>query len=274
MISQFFNTVRDQETQLGIHPEKGSFFLSHDQDVQTLVVLVHGFSACPGTMKRLASYFYDQGLDCYGVRLAGHGQQLVDFEYTTQEEWLLSISSVLDVAKLDYQKIVLVGCSTGALLSLRLSHFAHVCGVVCLSLFLKPCNPKFYFGIYFSFLSRIWRGSFGFTSNNTLSTSEDGPETVPDFWYLKFPIRAIFQLAICVRETKTILKRVFCPCFLIHSRYDHTAHVDSVKIAQQKLCSAETTVHWCDGGHVFILNQDSQVDQKILDFILGCSKKK
>lgn len=94
--------------------------MTHGQQVERVVVLLHGYRNCPKQFQQLGLIFYDLGYNVIIPRLAHHG--LADLLTTAQaeltaDELTVGATEAIDIAQGLGQKVTVVGLSTGGLLA-------------------------------------------------------------------------------------------------------------------------------------------------------------
>lgn len=92
------------------------------QGNDTGILIIHGFDDTPFIMNEYADFFKKEGFTIYNITLPGRGLTVQDFSKTTWQDWI-------DSAKIDYlllknitKKTFIAGFSTGATISLYITH--------------------------------------------------------------------------------------------------------------------------------------------------------
>jgi alpha-beta hydrolase superfamily lysophospholipase len=90
-----------------------------DGETKSAVVLVHGLTDSPYSMKDVAKTFFTEHYDAYAILLEGHGKHAIDLDRARWKTWRAQLHKQVDDllapkdGSLPYSKIVLVGFSTG-----------------------------------------------------------------------------------------------------------------------------------------------------------------
>jgi esterase/lipase len=96
------------------------FFL--DGDIETYkkigIILCHGYQSAPEEMRQMAIYLNNLGFSVYVVRLKGHGTSPQNIQYINNDDWYDSLQRGYCAMNRICSKIILIGFSTGGLLSL------------------------------------------------------------------------------------------------------------------------------------------------------------
>jgi carboxylesterase len=108
--------------------------MSHVAGSPVGVVVVHGFTGNPSSMRGVADAMATAGFDVELPRLPGHGTTIDDMLTTTWADWASEVETARAAATSRCDRIVLVGQSMGATLVLA-SAIADpsVAGVVCIN---------------------------------------------------------------------------------------------------------------------------------------------
>jgi carboxylesterase len=100
---------------------------------RTGCLLLHGFTAAPHEMVRLAAHLANRGYTALGPRLAGHGTSLDDLARTRWPDWLASAQDGLELLRGMCDRIIVMGMSMGGLLSVLLAVDQAPAGLVLMS---------------------------------------------------------------------------------------------------------------------------------------------
>lgn len=108
--------------------------LSHRADAGVGVVVLHGFTGNPSSMRGVADSMVTAGFDVELPRLPGHGTSIDDMRSTGWHDWLGETQRAIDdvVARVD--AAVVVGQSMGATLALAAAlERSDLAGLVCIN---------------------------------------------------------------------------------------------------------------------------------------------
>ncbi|WP_151082723.1 alpha/beta hydrolase [Nocardioides cynanchi] len=96
------------------------------------VLLSHGFTGSPYSMKPWGHYLADLGYAVAVPRLPGHGTSWQQLNVTTWDDWYGELSRTFDVLRSENDAVVVGGLSMGGALVLQLAarHDADIAGVV------------------------------------------------------------------------------------------------------------------------------------------------
>lgn len=138
---------RETATRYGLIPgtEKRILWFGEHGKTPYAVVYLHGFSATRQETAPLAEYVADAlGANLFETRLSGHGHQRAPMSGIRAEDWLADAAEALSIASKLGDKVIVIGTSTGATLSVAmLSHptMGPVDTIVMLSPNFSPRDP-------------------------------------------------------------------------------------------------------------------------------------
>ncbi len=88
---------------------------------RTGVLLVHGLAGTPNEMRQLGRSLQGAGFEVDGVQLAGHCGTLDDLVATHWPDWVASVHAAAERLRARVDRMVVMGLSMGAVLSLELA---------------------------------------------------------------------------------------------------------------------------------------------------------
>ena len=98
----------------------GAESYSHDGN-STGVLLCHGFTGSPQSLRPWAEYLADAGLSVSLPRLPGHGTTWQEMARTRWEDWYAEVSRAFEELRGRSDQIFVMGLSMGGCLALRLA---------------------------------------------------------------------------------------------------------------------------------------------------------
>ena len=199
---------------------------------------MHGYKSSPAQTLEMATFFNNKNIPVYGVRLSGHGTSPLDLKNTSWQEWLDSLQRGYAVLSQFCQKIIIVGFSTGGLLTLVKASLINKnsklkgIAVVNSALKLKDIRAKMVSGInlWNELLEKfdINKGKFEFI--------DDKPET-PEFNYSRHYLSSVVELAKLMKYCQDNLSKINTPALVIQTMHDPVVNAVSGNIVFDNIAS-------------------------------------
>lgn len=214
----------------------------------TGVLLCHGFTASPGSLRPWAEYLAEAGLTVSLPRLPGHGTVWQDLARTGWTDWYAEADRALRALRAKCSQTFVFGLSMGACLALRLAENRgdEVAGLVLVNPSLAPDTRLFLLAPVLKYLVRSLPGIAGDIKKP--GEAEGG--------YTRVPVRAAATLPAMWQVTAADLSAVTQPVLVYRSATDHVVGPASMRLLQAALPSAQ--VRSCpDSYHVATLDNDA-----------------
>lgn len=231
----------------------------------TGVLLVHGFTGSPDSMRPVGDFLADRGFGCFGVRLPGHGTTWEDLGTRTSDEWVDAVEVAYQRMKTEHDEVFVVGLSFGVALALDLaSRHQDIPGLVSIAGFLLTKDPR---RVLAPLISKVLKSVPGVGND---ICDPNGRELCYD----KVPTAATYSMLRFVRGVRERLPEVRSPILVMHSHNDHTAHPDNAQLIHDKTSSDDKQLVWLDRSyHVLTLDHDRQeVYERTYEFIKARSR--
>jgi len=234
-------------------------------DGRTGVLVLHGFTGNPTSMRPLAERLAAAGLAVELPRLPGHGTSWRDLARTTWQDWADTAGAALDRLRRRTDAVAIVGLSAGATLGLHLAQSvpADVMALVLI-------NPS----ITFKHPLKSVIGVVGHLVPTFPGIGNDickpGGDELP---YTRVPLRAAASLFALQDRVRDRLEDVRTPALVMTSRVDHTVDIGDSAIILRSLGSARREQVWLERSfHVATLDYDADViAERAIDFVLQTS---
>jgi len=249
------------------------FFYDNDQlknNNKIGIVLCHGYKSAPAEVEPLAKYLNEMGYKIYAVRLEGHGTAPDNLAETTYQDWYESLQIGYSSLSMICEKIVIIGFSTGGLLTLltasRKNKFSKLSAIVSISSALKlmSISSKLAHGV------ELWNDLLNKLSlaKGQIQYVDDHPEN-PNINYSRNYISAVVQLEKLMNECKKSLELVNAPTLVIQGKNDPVVNPKSAESIHNKINSNIKQLSMLDfNNHVIIYSDKRElVFKEIKEFL-------
>ena len=217
----------------------------------TGILLVHGFTGSPKSMKPWGERMAAEGHTVRVPRLPGHGTRWQDMNLTRWEDWYAEA----DRAYLDLQKscerVFVFGLSMGGSLALRLAeqYGDAIRGLVLVNPAVHSERPDRFLLPVLQLVVPAFPG----ISNDIKKPGQD------EGAYDKIPLKAAHSLTALWKLTKQDLPKVGNPLLLFRSEEDHVVEASNARYILDHVSSADKTeVVLKDSFHVATLDNDAE----------------
>src|SRR5919108_5492119 len=214
------------------------------------VLLCHGFTGSPQTLRGWAEYLAAQGLTVSLPRLPGHGTTWQDLATTGGDDWLAEVDAAFGRLADRCEQVFVFGLSMGGCLALRLAETRGraVRGLVLVNPSLAPDTKLF---LLAPVLKRLVRSLPGIASD----IKKPGGH---ELGYDRVPVRAAATLPKLWAVTVRHLGEVTQPVLIYRSTVDHVVGPASMRVLLAGLPADRVTVRECgDSYHVATLDNDA-----------------
>ncbi|MBX6390984.1 MAG: alpha/beta fold hydrolase [Frankia sp.] len=217
----------------------------------TGVLLVHGFTGSPQSMRPWGEFLAAAGLAVRCPLLPGHGTRWQDLARTGWRDWYGAVDEAFGELRSRCDRVFVMGLSMGGTLTLRLAadRGAEVAGLVTVnaSLGTERWDAKFA-----PLLARVLPSVPGITSD----IKAPG---VREVGYDRVPVRAFVSLRELWALTVPDLRRIVSPVLAFRSVTDHVVEPSSGRMLLAGITSAPVTERLLyDSYHVATLDNDQQ----------------
>ncbi len=216
----------------------------------TGVLLCHGFTGSPGSLRPWAEYLAGAGLTVSVPRLPGHGTTWQEMSRTRWEDWYAEADRAYEELRGQSNEIFVMGLSMGGCLALRMAELrgAAVSGLVLVNPSLAPDTKLFLLAPALKLVVPSLPGI----------ASDIKKEGVQELGYTRVPVRAAASLPGLWRLTQSRLGEVTQPVLVYRSTVDHVVGPASMRVLQAALPPGQLTVRECpDSYHVATLDNDA-----------------
>ncbi|UOY02977.1 alpha/beta hydrolase [Blastococcus sp. PRF04-17] len=219
-------------------------------DGRTGVLLVHGFTGTPMSMRPWGEHLAAEGFAVRCPLLPGHGTRWQDCNASTHDQWTATVEEAFEQLAADCDRVFVAGLSMGGTLATRLAEVRadDVAGLVLVNpaLLTQRLDAKL-----LPVLARI-------TPSWAPIASDIKKPGVTELAYPKLPTRAMMQLRSLWSATRADLAKVTAPTLVFTSAEDHVVEPVNSSILLANISSTDTThVVLEDSYHVATLDNDA-----------------
>jgi carboxylesterase len=223
---------------------------AYDGD-DTGVLLVHGYTSTPQSMRPWAKHLAAQGWTVRLPLLPGHGRTWQFLNTTRWQDWYAEIDSAFSELRSRCARVFVTGLSMGGLLAtkLALDQGPRVAGMVLVNpIYLHdnrmlPALP----------MLQRFVPSFPPVANDIKMVGGE-----PELAYDRNPLRAMHSQTQLWLEVRRDLAEIIQPVLLLHSRVDHVVPPASSRYFLDHISSTDVTEIWLENSyHVATLDNDA-----------------
>jgi carboxylesterase len=215
------------------------------------VLLCHGFTGSPQTLRPWAEYLAEAGLTVSLPRLPGHGTSWRDLARTGWRDWYLEDEAAFRVLADRCEQVFVFGLSMGGCLALRLAETQGkmVRGLVLVNPSLAPDTRMFALAPLLRHVPLTVPGVVN-------DIKKQGSREIG---YDRVPVRAAATLPKLWRLTARHLGDIAQPVLVYRSSTDHVVGPASMRVLLDGLPEGSVTVRELrDSYHVATLDNDAQ----------------
>jgi carboxylesterase len=224
---------------------------SHDGG-QIGVLLIHGFTGSPKSMKPWGHYLADRGYTVRVPRLPGHGTRWQDMNLTTWDDWFAEADRNLAELSAKCETVFVMGLSMGGSLALRLAeaHGPAIKGIVVVNPAVHTERPDRHLLPYIRHLVPAFPG----ISNDIKKPGAD------EGAYTKIPLQAAYSLQKGWAKIKSDIGKVHQPVLLFRSSVDHVVEASNSHWLMANMPSNDKTEVVLENSyHVATLDNDAEL---------------
>ncbi|HEX7104820.1 MAG TPA: alpha/beta fold hydrolase [Acidothermaceae bacterium] len=216
------------------------------------VVLCHGFTGSPASLRPWAEFLADEGVSVRLPRLPGHGTQWRDLQLTRWTDWFATVEASFDELRARCDRVFVCGLSMGATLALRLAQTRgeQVAGLVLVNPSLLSLRRSM---VLLPVLEKV-RPSVRGIGNDTMRPHVD------EGGYDRTPLRALRSLTRLWAVTRADLALVDQPLLVYRSAVDHVVEPASTAVLLSGVRSLDVEERVLRNSyHVATLDNDAEL---------------
>ncbi|MER7500002.1 alpha/beta hydrolase [Nonomuraea pusilla] len=231
----------------------------HHQAGQVGVLLCHGFTGTPQSLRPWGEFLAGHGVSVSLPRQPGHGTRWQEMNRTRWEDWYAEVEKAFEDLRGRCADVFVAGLSLGGCLALRLAevHGEAIRGVIAV-------NPSIANDVPLLRLAPVLKWFLPSVPGVAGDVKKPG---VTELGYTRTPVKAAASLPRLWSLVQADLAKVTQPLLVFHSTEDHVVKPTSVAIIRRKVPQA-TIEELTDSYHVATLDNDAdRIFAGSLDFI-------
>ena len=229
---------------------------------ETGVLLVHGFTGTPQSLRPWGEHLAAQGWTVLCPRLPGHGTSIKDLAATTGDDWYGEAEMALVGLAERCSSVFVCALSMGGTVALDLAarHPDRVAGLVIVNGTIYSEDPRARFAPVL--------GKLPFSVKGIASDIAD-PDN-HELGYTRVPLRAAAALLAYQSRVQQRLPQVQAPALLMVSRQDHVVPTSNTSYIAEHIGSTDVDVVWLERSyHVATLDYDAPlIFERSTEFIV------
>ena len=235
------------------------------------VLIIHGFSATHESVQVLLKPLRELGIPISLPILAGHGASSPEaLRGLKWDAWMADAEQALEELLLQAERIIVVGHSMGALLSLNLAvrrpgkvdSLVLAAPAIKLVSVLAPGRPLHFAARFVSFFVKNWGLKSVFSGEHSLNTM---------LHYEWAPTDAIISFFELIKKIRPLLGSVRVPVLILHGCRENTVRPESASILYHQIAtdaSAKSILWLKRSGHQLFCDCERETAvQAIIEFI-------
>lgn len=214
------------------------------------VLLLHGFTGSPASMRPWAHFLQELGHSVRVPRIPGHATRWQDLNKTKWQSWpKRAEEDLLDLLSKN-KSVFIFGLSMGGANTLHLAanYSEKLKGIALVNPMIHIPDPTIKFIDIIKFITPK-RPSVG---------DDIKKPGVTEWGYDALPMKGVAQLHRFLKATRSMLSKVMCPVLLFHSVEDHVLPVSNTEIIMNELGTKDKTrFELSNSYHVATLDYDA-----------------
>jgi carboxylesterase len=221
------------------------------QGSATGVLLCHGFTGSPQSLRPWAEFLANAGLSVSLPRLPGHGTTWQEMARTRWEDWFAEVDRAFEELRSWSEEIFVMGLSMGGCLALRLAELrgAEISGLVLVNPSVTADTKLFALAPVLKLFIPSLKGI----------ASDIKKEQAAELGYNRVPVKAAATLPGLWRVTQDHMGDLTQPVLAYHSSADHVVGPASLEVLRAALPQTQLEVReLTDSYHVATLDNDAE----------------
>lgn len=235
-------------------------FNSDSKRAEIGILLIHGYKSAPKEVEELAKFLKKYGFKIYAVRLKGHGTAPINLKFVSWRDWYESVNVGYAALSNVCKKIIVIGFSTGGLLSLflsakKLEKKSKIASIISINSALRLRDIRSHFvpgiNIWNDFLEKFKIEKAKFEYIDSI------PEN-PNINYARNYLNGVAELEKLMDKVEDNLDKVSGNVLIIQSNNDPIVNPSSAKIIYKNIGCTKDLQYVDSDKHVIINNPKFQ----------------
>jgi carboxylesterase len=214
------------------------------------VLVLHGFTGCPQSMRGLAEACAAAGYAVELPRLPGHGTSVDDMETTSWTDWYAAVESAYDELRARCERVVVAGLSMGGTLAATLAAtHPEIAGLVAINPAIETIGAM---------REQVEQTlAAGVTRWPAIGNDVADPDQ-KELAYDEVPVAAMGSLVDAVEALQPLLSEIRCPVLCLWSPQDHVVTNQSSRLLVDSVSGPSRLVTLDRSYHVATLDYDRE----------------
>lgn len=214
------------------------------------MLVLHGFTGSPHSMRPLAEALANRGYAVEAPRLPGHGTSVDDLAVARWEDWRGAATAALAGLQATCRRVGIVGQSVGGGLAAWLAATTpEVVAIVLVNPMVHPVAPELQAG-----LGELLDSGVEMIDGVVNDIAKPGADEIG---YDKLPLRAAASLMEGLAEVAGVLGSITCPTLVLSSRQDHVVTSDNSALVVDSVAGPVEQIWLERSFHVATLDFDA-----------------
>jgi carboxylesterase len=214
------------------------------------VLVLHGFTGSPHSMRPLAESLADRGYAVELPRLPGHGTSLDDLVPTRWSDWSSAAAATFDELAARCSAVAVVGLSMGGGLACWLAEtHPEPVALVAINPLVQPIAAELREGA-----KQLLDAGVATIDGVANDIALEGAD---EYGYAGVPIAAAMSLMDALEDVASDLSSITCPTLVITSRQDHVVTTDNSELLAGKVAGPVEHLWLERSYHVATLDFDA-----------------
>jgi len=216
------------------------------------VYIIHGFSNTTYEVKELAEFLGKNGFHTIATNLPGHGTTIEECNRVKYTDWINHAKKEVAELASKSEKIYLIGCSMGAVLSLYIASIFPLNGLIVAGTVLKFKNP-FEVNVLVPLFGRFIKVSK--KRNKNINNTKF-------YGYRHYPLLALLQFRKLIKTVMGKIHTISSPILIVHSTNDGMSIKENMSIVKTNIQSKDKKILIVNKAHHNLF--DTNPDQKLI----------